>query len=1260
MIFRDEKMKMKSLRIALSAALILSPFPVFGSGIQVSQIESQPNLMILLSNSASMSLNMAGTGYATEANSSTPVQNQCAANYSSSSDYIPAQTFDDGSSGACNGQGTYYQYGIYGNLTGSRFYIAKQTLYNLLKQGYANSINLGFATYRQAMGMELTTVAASSNAEYPNIYFNGQTPGEQSTFPYPYNQYTPVQLSQVGNNPLNFGFLDWYSIYNPYFNNNSGDEDAFIGNYPNNPYNSDALFGSVTYLNGNNGGGLPYQFSYPQGTLQNYTIPSGPYAGAYYGAAGLTPQQKQNNTPELVLQLCQTYYNSQNNSFQAIYTANNSNGAPEPFIQTFPSKYNGNTRYYVTLGSNLFQNGFVGSSYSQPCNVAQTPSGSTANSSVEISSGYNFITNQFSNGQPAYFDYIPNYLSGTANDGGAGDVLNGGNGLNPGQADGWSGATTVNANGVISAQYPSTPQPESIIGQWNESGAKWMGTFVNLPSPQNPVNNVQTIENLVNPNYPMENPSGLDYHYSTQTIVNSSGENRSIVNSTESPSYNPNQEPLADSLADAIAYWKAFENTDKQAQCQNNNMLIIYDGISDGDTNISEEQEEQNLISYAKTLYNTYGVKIYVVIISENPGDITEANALAAAGGTGTAYNVTNSSQLYNDLQSVLLDVSSESISSRFGNTPSTTVGDYTFAPVTVSQDTGQGDLAAYEVLPSGGLNNPTSLTPSFDANQVMSGRTGNYLYSTNFNQPSSSSTALFSSGSESTISNLAANDPNDFGNPSNPTPSTIAQYTINPSYDNGKYLGGRQSGWTLGLPSGSAPVVITPPDNGELLDNPSNGYTNFAKNHANRSNAVLFSANDGFLYAMKYSNSSNPQPSMMWAWMPQGILSQLQNYNTFWQSGSMQGGFTEVDANNNSGIWHSYVVGSALSGGILYDLQLSGTSQPNLSKTVAEYDLNSNGSTYTQVVLGKPTIQQNTQTGITYAAWSVNSTSGSGATSSGIFLMNVATGAMTFLESPTNLTSMPIFDSQGNLYVASGSTIYTISAANVSAAESKARSGGNYPTETGLFQSLITISAPSNAQNGTSTSIDYLQLSSLNGENWITAESQNAIWALQDGLNGWSMVWFSGIKDSAVYKNNGWTNPPANDPIVDIPVGGTITNPALIANGSVILPISVRNPNSSVCSLPTAEYNLYQLSNGGNPSGKFVTIQGQSITDANLIIGYGNAYTPSISIMNGKALIQSSASNTGKSGNFPAANSSGLPLGGPIQADIAYPGQLQ
>lgn len=1231
---------------ALVAFPLLAIAGTSGSGVSIeaSQVASQPNLMILLSNSASMDEQIDNDGFATGQNGE-PVQNECAANYTQSNTaYLATQDFNDGSTGACGGQGSYFSYGTYGGLSSSKFYIAKETLYSLLKQGAANGINLGFATYRQAMGMQLSTVQSETNAIYPNIYLPSQTPGEPSSN---IGNDSFTTLSNIATNPLNFGYVDWWTVYNAFAPNGTGtgfngDQDAFLGNGMNGEFQSAPLFGTVNYLTGNSGGGLPYSVQFPSGTLQNSSVNSGQYEYSYYGPGGLTAQQQASGDAEPDLKLCQTYYNSQGNNFQAIYTANYPNGQPQPFMQSFPNEYNSNETFYSSLNTQPFANGIIQSNeYEQSCNSPESPS------QVLVGSSYVQMTNQFTNGDTAYFDYMPNVNSGVSNNGG---TLS----LNPGQATGWSGAAQVSSSGQVTASYPSTPEPESILGSYDVSGAKWMGTFVNLPSPANPVNNAPVIENLVDPSLPMENPSGTEYSYSQQTIENSSGDARSIVNSTESPSNNPYQEPLYNSLLDAYAYWSAFESADTVSQCQDNNMLVIFDGVSDGDPNLTATEEENALISEAKALYNNLHVKIFVIAIATNSGSVSEADALASAGGTGTAYTVSSSGQLYNDLSQTFINIAHEQIHAALSTTPVVSDGSQELAVVDLSQDTGEGDLVAYGIQSNGVLTNASSLTTLWDADSLMTtaNRTTNIL-TTNVNDALGT---FYSSGNETSLADLASSDPGDFqlSSGSSLTASDVANYTINPSYSSGAYLGGRQSGWWIGLPSNNAPTIISPPDNGNFIEN--SGYANFAGAHANRASTAVFADDDGLLYAISYSQSNTaPDPKYLWSWMPNGLVPQLQSYNDFWQTGSENGGLAEVDSNNSAGVWHSYLVGSAELGDIFYDLQLSGANAPMLANTVAEYDLQAAQLSGSLPIGGPPSLWLDIN-GIAQAAWTVNVTDSANSTvTPELVLMNVSNGAYARINLPVAPTSMPAFNTSGSLYFAAGDTLYEISAANMQSMIGDETAGST--TVNSASTSVVTnLGNVAPYPSGVDNSVDRLQFAYSSGANYLLAESPQGISVLTQNGTGWTVQWFTTTAGAETLDNGTLTAAPTTGTaaILPLPSGATISDNPLVANSNIILPVSVQS-SANTCGLSTAEYIAYSLSSGEFNAGAFVSANNGGDESQVMDIGYGSAYTPSLSAFNGQALIQSSASNTNSSKVFAASIANGLPIGGAVQSQFIW-----
>lgn len=331
--------------------------------------------------------------------------------------------------------------------------------------------------------------------------------------------------------------------------------------------------------------------------------------------------------------------------------------------------------------------------------------------------------------------------------------------------------------------------------------------------------------------------------------------------------------------------------------------------------------------------------------------------AMAQAGGTTNFYAATSASGVQSAMNSIIANILGKSVSASYGAPPSATVGSLEFLLKNVNPITGQGDLYAYALQSNG----TPSTSASLDANTYMS--TGNRTSALYTTTPGSTINGINGSGPSGLLTSVATNTPSAFGTlPTGLTASTIASYTIDPSYSNGAYLGGRESGWYMGLPTSTPPQVLTAPNNGQLLGagGTTNSYLTFASTHASRMNAVLFSDNDGFLYAMGYNNTGIQ--TLLWGWMPQGLLPQLQNYNTFWQGTSMQGGFQTIDATNgaNPAQWHTYVAGSAANGGILYDLQLTGTKEPNLKQTVWEDDL---GGNYSQPQPSDPVFYQSPPT---------------------------------------------------------------------------------------------------------------------------------------------------------------------------------------------------------------------------------------------------------------------------------------------------------
>jgi type IV pilus assembly protein PilY1 len=616
--------------------------------------------------------------------------------------------------------------------------------------------------------------------------------------------------------------------------------------------------------------------------------------------------------------------------------------------------------------------------------------------------------------------------------------------------------------------------------------------------------------------------------------------------------------------------------------------------------------------------------------------------AMAQAGGTNSFYAATSASAVQSAMNSIVANILGKSVSASYGAPPSATTGSLEFLLKNVNPITGQGDLYAYALQSNG---TPSS-SASWDANTYMStsNRSG-ALYTTT---PGGANGA----GAESLLPSVASKTPSAFGTlPTNLTASTIASYTIDPSYSSGAYLGGRYNGWYMGLPSSTPPQVLPAPNNGQLLGagGVTNSYLLFASSHANRQNAVLFSDNDGFLYAMGYNNTGSP--TLLWGWMPQALLPQLQNYDTFWQGTNMQGGFQTIDATNGLAQWHTYVVGSAANGGILYDLQLTGTTAPNLKHTVWEDDL---GSNYSQPLPSNPVFYQYQAEGIdfgqTWALW-VDNSSVSGTTTSYLIGVNVGTGQSFQDTLPFDDTATPYIDASGNLYLGDyAGNLYEIPSATL---PTLLAPGNKTLTLAKDFATKAAIgnysSQWSTGMSGTNPGqVQYIGGSYYQGKNYLRVQGPNGI-TIFSQLNGtWSPVWTAYAGGTGNWSGGAYTTSGTgvNPPITPLPAGAVISAPALINRGAGILPVTVPPP-AGTCGDNDAYYYLYALDNGVFPSGTFTDSTGKAIT-GRLFVGYGTAFTPTITSFNGRAMLQGAANNTGSSGTFPTSFGAGLPLGGP------------
>ncbi|AWP22794.1 hypothetical protein C4901_05085 [Acidiferrobacter sp. SPIII_3] len=354
---------------------------------------------------------------------------------------------------------------------------------------------------------------------------------------------------------------------------------------------------------------------------------------------------------------------------------------------------------------------------------------------------------------------------------------------------------------------------------------------------------------------------------------------------------------------------------------------VLSSGSADNDNAVTEAiTAVKKLANYTNGGLN--GIKTYVLGVgagvncppsatnctTEASDSYTVLKDLAVAGKTNVVYSADTAAAFQQAFNSILNNIAAQIVTAS-GGSSSAVIGNSSYEYVVTSNPSlGEGNMSAYLIKSSGNL----ASTASWDINAEMT--------------TSNRSSVLYSEGPPTTtpgpITPLTSMDAAAFAIPSGSTltPSIIEQYTIDPSYDSGNYLGGRQSGWYVGLMTANKPTYMGPPNDPNLLG--STGYDSYAQSESGRTPLVLVGSNDGFLYAVNAVSGS-----LVWGWMPRPLVQDLQDYSTFWQGPNMAGmrpRVVDAQAGGSSSAWATYIVGGAQQGAIQYALQLTSTGALN------------------------------------------------------------------------------------------------------------------------------------------------------------------------------------------------------------------------------------------------------------------------------------------------------------------------------------------
>jgi type IV pilus assembly protein PilY1 len=483
---------------------------------------------------------------------------------------------------------------------------------------------------------------------------------------------------------------------------------------------------------------------------------------------------------------------------------------------------------------------------------------------------------------------------------------------------------------------------------------------------------------------------------------------------------------------------------------------------------------------------------------------------------------------------------------------------------------------------------------------------------------------ALYSTSTTNVPVLLSALDSAAFGTatptclPSGSGTSGIVSYTVNPSYNSGSCLGTRLSGWMLGpISTADDAHYLSSPGNANLLS--LSGYVSFAQANVNREKVLLFTSNDGFLYAVDASTGN-----LVWGWMPRPFVSYLASYpgligtgcgNTNTNGGCFDGHFTTTDAVNASGKWNTYVVGTAAGGALHYSLGLTSNSANAPMPSSQPWSVSVAGGSSPQQQA--PVIA--TIGGSQYALFVVNktSTSSSGSTTtSTLYEVNVATGAGSTSGSALSFTansSMTYVPSTGTLWI--GDTKGKVWSLNISGSASSDASGA-------ANEATLSPAAP----------VNYVGYTEYNGLPYMWAASQNEVETFLLSGGAAQALWASAGGSSPqgyVSSSSGLT---ASSSVPALQASGQVAALPSLINGVLVVPVYVP-PTGSCGETGTAYYDLIDLLSGGLPKVS-VTYRNIPVTNGVVSLGLGVPFTPSFSVTSEFTLIYPGTSQPVASGS--------------------------
>ncbi len=1160
-------------------------------------------------------------------------------------------------------KGTLYAQNLYAGKPTSKFYQSKRAFREILKDDrLSGKVNIGLATFRQVFGLPSNSEDYVLNYSYVEALPSGGKTASNAGYsrkdpahpdrPHPrhpegnsiYEASTPVKEA-FARDPENFSWIRW-GRQRFYWHRSGGKHPPACaytnyggvpryGNPANGGNSNDQYFEAgrgfldddfTTFLDNNDGdGGLPLRFRYKPAAVDQKYIGTECNSGndhwpwAVHTKTGARSDNEANEGKDVIEHsLCRVGYNSQNNTFWALYTAS------RPFV----NNYSGHSVSRPVPGSPLWD-GHGHLKYRDGTDVTLVEgrfSCSIGEKQRPRYIGRQFFSDEYrptgplaseSGNTPAYHSYIPHYFAGrwwkTA-------------GARQGALSGWSGETVYDPddNGVetMTAVYPSgvadpcradrnlcpdtadANDPDALFRYVKTMGAdlpdnpRHMGVFLDLPDPEKGyVDQRKVLLGFMN--YRQMSSSGLDYDPETENIAGGKGLATTATSSDH-------QSPIYQSLFSALAYFSAYKAADPYDACgRSNHLLLFYDGKEDGRwTKVDGRTVYAAPEEMAARLYNELDVKVHVVILSNNYGDIDQANAIAERGGTGKALVVTNLASLKSALSSVFAVVRSSASHAPPAISPVTTTGDLVFE-VTDGAQPDFGQVTAYRLRADGSVDASSPVWRADDGvNQTVAIRKDR----------------LLSTDPNGQIVNFYSDLPDSvFGAGNDPDAGTIREYTMDPNYGDGTYLAGRSATALIGRIGAASPVIVDHPRDSALFSDPD--YRQFMSDHADRRPAVLFTSQDGFLYALDAESGA-----LLWGWMPAQMLGALKHFNLFQKQKYFPGDFSVVDARDADGDYHTYLTGSGKKGRFRFTLRLDSDHDGNLqlssdSLIWSDTDTQSGSNDNSATVIWR------SDDGAAFAVykWRV------GSSGEAIMVRDVGSGAETHLvvsrTDPDSgktvyprITSAPMVvkEKDGNTYIYVGDShgeLYRFWW------DGYASGSAGSLTPDDNFAAGVEL--------GADEPITHIGYATYKGREYLRVQSGRRLTILERVSNAddWSKRWSVYPGGADKYSQT----PSLTTEIQHLPDNAQISGEALIVLGSVMLPVYEASSGSASCSVGGGYFYIYSLDAGLFPSNKF-KFRDQVLVDSDgdskqqsgannpkILLGKGKVHQPIFGVLDGR-----------------------------------------